>query len=147
MPGLIAYRHDADVAGKFELYTAGPTGAAQTKISGTLWDDADVLDASWSTQGGILAYRVGDSDGIELHMFDTTSNPTTSVASFGRASVLIELQWLPRTEKLVYAADADITNINELYVADANGLVRKSPIELTQHPLTGEDVSDLELFP
>ena len=148
MPELIAYRHDADVVGKFELYSADPTGAAQTKISGTLPADADVLDASWSTQGGVLAYRVCDSDGIELRMFDSTSNATTAVANFSRAAVLIEPEWLPRTKELVYAADADTTNIGELFVADANGTVRKISHRIDPSaPLTGEDVVSFELFP
>ena len=148
MSGLIAYRHDADVAEKSELYSVGPTGAAQTKISGTLPADADVLDASWSMQGGVLAYRVSDSDGIELRMFDSTSNATITVANFSRASVLIEPDWLPRTRKLVYAADADTTNIGELFVADANGTVRKISHRIDPSvPLTGEDVVSFELFP
>ena len=148
MSGLIAYRHDADVAAKFELYSAGPTGAARTKLSGTLAADADVLDVSWSTQGGVLAYRVGDSGGIKLRMFNTTSNATNAIANFSRASVLIEPEWLPRVNELVYVADADITNIGELYVAATNGTVRKISHRIDPSaPLTGEDVMSFELFP
>lgn len=96
MSGLIAYRHERA--------------------------DADVLDASWSTQGGRLAYRVGDSDGIELRIFDSTSNTTTAVVNFSRAPVLIEPEWLPWTRDLVYVADADTTSVGELFVTDANNL-------------------------
>jgi Tol biopolymer transport system component len=148
MSRLIAYRHDADVAERFELYTAGPTGAARTRISGTLQADADVLDASWSTQGGKLAYRVGDSDGIRLRMFDSTTNATATVADFSRAAVLIEPEWLPRTDELVYVADAGTTNVGELYVANANGTVRKISHRIDPSaPLAGEDVVSFELFP
>ena len=75
-------------------------------------------------------------------------NATTAVANFSRASVLIEPEWLPRTGKLVYAADADTTNVGELFVADANGTVHKISHRIDPSaPLTGEDVVSFELFP
>lgn len=146
--GLIAYHHDADVAEKFELYTADPTGAAQTKISGTLRADADVMDAAWSTQGGMLAYRVGHSDGVELRIFDSTSNATTAVANFSHTELLHEPEWLPRSGELVYIADADTTDIDELFVADASGAARKISHRIDPNaPPSGEDVVSFELFP
>jgi hypothetical protein len=99
-------------------------------------------------RGGMLAYRIGDSDGIKLRIFDSTSNATTTVATFSHAPVLIEPEWLPRIDELVYVADAGTTNVGELFVADANSTVRKISHRIDPgEPLTGEDVVSFELFP
>lgn len=145
---LLGFSHDAAVADKLELYTSDPTGATVTKISGTLPAEADVLDFAWSTQGHLLAYRVRHGTGINIHIFDTTANATTNVATASPAVALLEPEWLPRTEQLVFIADTDSTDVGELFVADADGTVRKISHRIDPTgPLTGEDVVSFELFP
>lgn len=126
----IAYVADQDVDGRFDLYwvptPAGGPGAP-VRLS-NLSANADVQSArvAYSFDGAYLAFTAGGG-GSNTELFAVTlSGPAPSPQQRLHAPLpsnrsVADFLWSPTAPRLVYVADQDLDNVNELYLLNLTG--------------------------
>lgn len=127
--GRVVYIADREVDGAFELYSvpiAGPA-EANVKLNPSLGDEGDVILFELSPDGLQVAYR---ADRILIFFGDDVYRLWTRSVSLSRSpsilhgappvpggDVLFDFAFTPDSGRVVYLADQDTDEVDELYVS------------------------------
>jgi Tol biopolymer transport system component len=130
----IAYIHDGNSFGTFELYVSNFDGTGGVKVNQTSALDRDVFSFKWSPDGTRLAY-IADEDTNDVHDLYTaladgtgatkvngTLDPFTAVGQYA---------WAPDGSRIAYLANQGDPGFFPVYtaLADGTGNVLVSPLQ------------------
>lgn len=126
----LVFSADKDTDGVTELYAVREDGSGLRKLSGTMVSGGNVSLFKLSPDRSKVAYSADqDTDGIiELYVVDIDGSNLTKVslglganADVYHGNTNDAFWWSPDSTRLVYLADADIDEIRELFLVNADG--------------------------
>jgi Tol biopolymer transport system component len=125
----VLYLADVDITGKLELYSVPVAGPADTavKLSKPMEEWGDVISLANAPDGGLVAYTGDqDTDGVaELYTVPSVG-PASAVRKLNGTLVeggdVTAHRFSPDGSKVIYLADQDTDNVDELYFADSGAL-------------------------
>ncbi len=119
----VVFRADLELDERFDLYAAPRDGSlAPVRLSGPLVAGGDVLDVRVSPDGQRAVYRadatVDEQVGLHSVPVDGSAPPIAVAGPLPPGGDVLErFDLTPDGQRVVYAADADVDNVFELYAA------------------------------
>ncbi len=152
----VVYVADQDSDEVWELYyvdLSGVSPAAPVKLSGTMVADGDVnADPALAANGMGVVYRADqDTDGVhELYYVDLSGVSPAAAVKVNSALVsggLMQTKYLISRDSttIIYRADQDVDNVQELFYVDISGASPAAPVQLNTSLPSGADVDDFKL--
>jgi Tol biopolymer transport system component len=144
----LAYRADQNVDNQDDLFVVDlstGTPSAPVKVNGAFANASmDVNDFEWSPDGTRLAYDADQEtylmDELYLVIFGATG-PGTPINVSGLTNVNSDVwdwRWSPNGLYLLFRADKDIIDADELYVVFTGNPTPGAPVNITALPATGD---------
>ena len=149
----LVFLGDIGTRGADELYMVENDGSNPRIINGSIGDSVEIGDYAWSPNSSFVAYEVYNRDkpweviGINSHQTGgtSTSDPGFSIRisdTLAPPRSIESFAWSDDSASVVYLADQDLLNQNELYVSTAG--MTASDTKLSHD---GASVSDYALSP
>lgn len=122
----IAYQAEQDADDTYELYTSGPDGSGNVRVSGSLVTGGNVYyDFAWAPDSSRIAYLADQiTDNVdELFTSDPIGNGNVRVSGslVSGGNVYYDFAWAPDSRFLAYRADQSVDGRAELFTATADG--------------------------
>ncbi len=121
----IAYKAEQDTDNVSELYSSGPDGSSNVRVSGSLVADGNVnYDIAWSPDSSRIAYRADQltDNVVELFTSDPIGNGNIRVSgSLVTDGYIGNFSWSPDGLYLAYEANQLSDNRRELFTATPDG--------------------------
>lgn len=148
----IAYQADQDTDGVSELFVvdvSGPVPGPSVKVSGPMVPGGFVQsqDFSWSPDGSRIAYQADElvDNDLEIFVVDVggaVPGPSQRVNGPLPAGADTDDRWVwtPSGTHIIYQADQDVLDVQEVYMVDVSGPTPGTPVKLNGPMISGGDV-------